>query len=66
MRIAEGAKVKTAVLVVDNVPESQEAASALLEAEGYEVSTVVDGETALETIAKRPPSAGLFRIRDPA
>lgn len=58
--------MKGAVLVVDNVPESQEAASALLAAEGYEVSTAVDAETALKAIVQRLPSAVLFRILDPA
>ena len=44
------------VLVVDDSPTGRQAASNLLQKSGYQVSTAVDGEDALEQIAAaRPP-----------
>lgn len=44
------------VLVVDDSPTGRQAASNLLQRSGYQVSTAVDGEDALEKIAAaRPP-----------
>ncbi len=44
------------VLVVDDSPTGRQAASMLLQKSGYQVSTAVDGEDALEQIASaRPP-----------
>lgn len=44
------------VLVVDDSPTGRQAASNLLQRSGYQVSTAVDGEDALEQIAAaRPP-----------
>ena len=54
------------IVVVDDVVESRDAAAAVLKAEGYDVSTAIDGEAALEGIAKQKPSAILFQVRDPA
>ena len=65
MPTAEEADVRNSVLIVDNVTESQESTSSLLEAEGYDVSSVSDGDTALKTIAKTRPAAILFRVLDP-
>jgi DNA-binding response OmpR family regulator len=42
------------VLVVDDSPTGRHAASLLLERSGYQVSTAVDGEDALEKIAAAP------------
>ena len=54
------------VLVVDGVPESQSTTSALLTAEGYEVSSAPDSEQALKAIDQRRPTAILFQILEPA
>lgn len=50
------AGVKRHVLVVDDSPTGRQAATRLLEKRGYSVTTAIDGEDALEKIAKaRPP-----------
>ena len=44
------------VLVVDDSPTGRHAATTLLQKRGYQVTTAVDGEDALEKIAAaRPP-----------
>jgi CheY-like chemotaxis protein len=58
--------MKTSIVLVDDVPESKDSSSALLTAEGYEVSTAADGEGALELLLNRPPNAVLFQILQPA
>jgi CheY-like chemotaxis protein len=58
--------VKNSVVVVDDVPESQESSTALLTAEGYEVESVANGEGALQMLSKRRPTAVLFQVLDPA
>lgn len=52
--------------MVDDQPESRESASALLAAEGYEVSGFSDGEEAIRSLETRRPSAILYRILEPA
>jgi len=54
------------VLLVDDVPGSQESTSALLTAEGYDVSAASDGELALKAVAERLPAAIVYRILEPA
>ena len=46
---------KKRVLVVDDSPTGRHAATSLLEQQGYEVTTAVDGEDALEQLAASPP-----------
>jgi len=58
--------VGTSVMLVDDVPESQESSAALLDADGYEVSRLADGEEALRELSKRRPAAVLFQILEPA
>jgi CheY-like chemotaxis protein len=53
------------IVLVDDVPESQDSSTALLAAEGYEVSTASDGEEALQLLGKRRPNAILFQILQP-
>jgi len=53
------------IVLVDDVPESQDSSTALLTAEGYEVSTATDGEEALQLLGKRRPNAVLFQILEP-
>jgi twitching motility two-component system response regulator PilH len=43
------------VLIVDDSPTGRQAASNVLKRSGYQVSTAVDGEDALEQIAAAPP-----------
>ena len=43
------------VLVVDDSPTGRHAATTLLQKSGYQVTTAVDGEDALEKIAAAPP-----------
>lgn len=43
------------VLVVDDSPTGRHAATTLLQKGGYQVTTAVDGEDALEKIAAAPP-----------
>jgi twitching motility two-component system response regulator PilH len=43
------------VLIVDDSPTGRQAASNVLQRSGYQVSTAVDGEDALEKIAAAPP-----------
>lgn len=48
--------VKKRVLVVDDSPTDRQMVTSLLQKEGYEVTTAVDGEDALEKVAsERPP-----------
>ena len=47
--------VNKRVLVVDDSPTDRQALSNLLQRDGYEVTTAVDGEDALEKIAANPP-----------
>ncbi len=48
--------VKKRVLVVDDSPTDRQMVTTLLQKQGYEVSTAVDGEDALAKIAtERPP-----------
>jgi len=58
--------MKNTIMLVDDVPASQDSSTALLTAEGYEVSTASDGEGALELLSKHRPNAVLFQILDPA
>ena len=57
--------MKNSIMLVDDVPESQDSSTALLTAEGYEVSTAADGEGALELLSKHRPNAVLFQILNP-
>lgn len=50
------------VLVVDDSPTGRQAASNLLKRGGYQVSTAVDGEEALEKIAAEPPPVVVLDI----
>ena len=50
------------VLVVDDSPTGRQAASNLLKRGGYEVSTAVDGEEALDKIAATPPTLVILDI----
>ena len=43
------------VLIVDDSPTGRQAASNVLKRSGYQVTTAVDGEEALEKIAAAPP-----------
>lgn len=48
--------VKKRVLVVDDSPTDRQLVTTLLHKQGYEVTTAVDGEDALEKVAaERPP-----------
>ena len=47
--------VNKRVLVVDDSPTNRQALSDLLQREGYDVTTAVDGEDALAKIAADPP-----------
>jgi len=58
--------MKNSIVLVDDVPASQDSSTELLTAEGYEVSTVSDGEGALQALSKRRPTAVLFQILEPA
>jgi len=58
--------MKNSIMLVDDAPASQDSSTALLTAEGYEVSTASDGEQALELLSKHRPNAVLFQILDPA
>ena len=58
--------MKSTIMLVDDVPASQDSSTAMLTAEGYEVSTATDGEGALELLSKRRPNAVLFQLLDPA
>jgi len=53
------------ILVVDDTPQNVKLLSDLLAAKGYEVSAAVNGEQALESIAKRPPDLVLLDIMMP-
>jgi len=50
------------VLIVDDSPTGRQAASNLLQRSGYQVSTAVDGEEALEKIAAEPPPVVVLDI----
>lgn len=50
------------VLVVDDSPTGRQAASNLLQRSGYQVSTAVDGEEALEKIAAAHPPVVVLDI----
>ena len=50
------------VLVVDDSPTGRQAASTLLQRRGYQVTTAVDGEDALEKIAAARPPVVLLDI----
>src|SRR5689334_21292715 len=52
----ESFMLKKHVLVVDDSPTDRQIVTTLLQKQGYEVTTAVDGEDALEKIAsERPP-----------
>src|SRR6266496_3495514 len=51
----ESAMVNKRVLVVDDSPTDRQALSNLLQREGYEVTTAIDGEDALAQVAANPP-----------
>jgi twitching motility two-component system response regulator PilH len=51
----ESAMLSKRVLVVDDSATNRQALSNLLQREGYEVTTAVDGEDALAKIAADPP-----------
>ena len=53
------------MLVVDDNPANQKLARVILEAEGYIVRTVTDGEQALASVHEDPPSAILMDIQLP-
>lgn len=53
---AYAAGVNERILVVDDESSVQEVARAYLEREGYIVDSAVDGEQALELIARKPPA----------
>jgi twitching motility two-component system response regulator PilH len=50
------------VLVVDDSPTGRQAAMNLLQRGGYQVTTAVDGEEALEKIAAAPPPVVVLDI----
>jgi CheY-like chemotaxis protein len=58
--------VGISILLVDDVPGSQESSASLLDAEGYEVSRAADGDEALRELSQRRPAAVLFQILQPA
>ena len=53
------------ILVVDDTPQNVKLLSDLLASRGYEVSAAVNGEQALESIAKQPPDLVLLDIMMP-
>lgn len=65
MPMSAEARSRSSVLIVDDVPESRESLSAMLEEEGYEVRAVFGAEAALKAAAAKPPGVILFRILDP-
>jgi twitching motility two-component system response regulator PilH len=54
--------VNKRVLVVDDSPTDRQALSNLLQRDGYEVTTAIDGEDALEKIAANPPPVVVLDI----
>ena len=50
------------ILVVDDEPHVREAVQRVLEREGYQVTTVADGETALDLISQQKPDVVLLDI----
>src|SRR5256712_9895509 len=53
------------ILVVDDTPQNVKLLGDLLMAKGYEVTTAVNGELALESIAKHPPDLVLLDVMMP-
>ena len=53
------------ILVVDDDPSILSVVAEILDFEGYPVETAVDGATALEAAARRPPSLVLLDMRMP-
>ncbi len=53
------------ILVVDDTPQNVKLLSDLLASRGYEVSAAVNGEQALESIARQPPDLVLLDIMMP-
>src|SRR5882672_7285186 len=53
------------ILVVDDTPQNVKLLGDLLTAKGYEVTTAVNGELALESIAKQPPDLVLLDVMMP-
>ncbi|HYM25193.1 MAG TPA: response regulator [Vicinamibacterales bacterium] len=47
--------MKKHVLVVDDSPTDRQIATLLLQRQGYDVTTAIDGEDALEKVAAAPP-----------
>lgn len=56
--------VNERILVVDDESSVQEVARAYLEREGYIVDSAVDGEQALELIARKPPALIVLGVGD--
>jgi len=53
------------VLIVDDEETLRTHVAAYLEDEGFDVTTVADGETALEALTQNPPDVALVDIRLP-
>ena len=53
------------ILVVDDEPSIRSMVTAVLESEGYPVSTAANGEEALQAIASDPPDAMLLDMQMP-
>jgi DNA-binding response OmpR family regulator len=55
----------TSVLVVDDDPRILKMLCSFLKADGYEVATAEDGQTALDSLASAPPSLMLLDLNLP-
>jgi signal transduction histidine kinase len=63
--LKKSAMKRERILVVDDLPDNLTIAQTILEDEGYEVSLVTDGQTALEEIAHSPPDLLLLDVMMP-
>jgi putative two-component system response regulator len=56
---------KTRVLIVDDLPENREIMKGLLDAEGHDLETAVDGQDAFERATANPPDLILMDVTMP-
>ncbi len=56
---------KKSIIIVDDVPESLKALTAIISERGYQVRPALSGELALNTARKKPPDLILLDIRMP-